>query len=247
MKIFDLSGQTALITGASGDIGQAISKDLHSKGAEIIITGQNNSILQKIKYNLQNKCHIIHCNLNNREEIKSLFKKSINKLGKIDILINNAGISKDKLMIKMKNEEWDNVIEINLTSIFLLTRLSIKSMIKRRFGRIINISSIIGITGNAGQTNYCASKSGLIGMSKSLSQEIASRGITVNCIAPGFIKSSMTKKINEKKIKNIISKIPMGKIGSPEDISSICVYLSSKESNYITGQTIHVNGGMVMI
>jgi len=245
--MFDLSGYTALITGASGDIGTAISKDFHSKGADIVITGTNYAKLQMIKSDLQSRCHIITCDLSNREQIKLLFDEAEKKLKRIDILINNAGSNQDKLMVQMNNKEWDNIIEINLTSIFILTRLSLKSMIKRRFGRIINISSVSGIIGNYGQANYSAAKSGLIGMSKSLAQEVASRGITVNCVAPGFIKSSMTLDIKEEKIKEIMLKIPMKKFGEPKDISSICIYLSSKESNYITGQTIHINGGMVMI
>jgi len=245
--MFDLSGKKALITGASGNIGSAIAIQLHEQGAEIIVSGRCMGSLKKLAFILGSKCHILSCDLMNRNEVSSLIKRTENSIGKLDILINNAGITKDNLIVRMKDEDWDNVLEVNLTSIFLLTREAVKSMIRNRYGRIINISSVVGITGNPGQVNYCSSKGGIISFSKSLAQEIASRGITVNCIAPGFIKSSMSDKLNQKQKKIICNKIPIGKIGLPQDISSFCGYLASKESQYITGQTIHINGGMVMI
>ena len=245
--MFDLSGQKALITGASGNIGSAISKALHKQGAEIIISGTNSNKLKNLALELGSKCHILTCNLKNRIEIKNLIKETKKILGELNILINNAGITHDTLLVLMKDEEWDKVLEINLRTIFLLTRAFIKPMIHHRSGRIINISSVVSTIGNSGQTNYCASKAGIIGMSKALAQEVATRGITVNCIAPGFILSKMTNKLNKDKQEDILKKIPMKMFGSPEDIAYACVYLSSKESKYMTGQTLHINGGMIMI
>ncbi|MCP4923923.1 MAG: 3-oxoacyl-[acyl-carrier-protein] reductase [bacterium] len=245
--MFDLSGQKALVTGASGGIGSAIATALHAQGATVALSGTRTDALERLAFKLGSRCHVLACNLNDREEVEGLVQRAEDALGQVDILVNNAGITRDTLMARMKNEDWDSVLNINLTSAFLLTRASLKAMMRRRSGRIINISSIVGVTGNPGQTNYCASKAGIIGLSKSLAQEVASRGITVNCVAPGFIRSAMTDQLNEDQSKVICAKIPTGKIGSPEDIAAACVYLSSKESQYMTGQTLHVNGGMAMI
>lgn len=245
--MFDLSGQKALVTGASGGIGAAIAMALHAQGVEVALSGTRTDVLERLACKLGSRCHVLACNLSDREEVECLVQRAEEALGQVDILVNNAGITQDTLMARMKNEGWDKVLEINLTSAFLLTRAALKAMMRRRSGRIINISSIVGVTGNPGQTNYCASKAGIIGFSKALAQEVASRGITVNCVAPGFIRSAMTDQLNEDQSKAICAKIPMGVIGSPEDIAAACVYLASKESQYMTGQTLHVNGGMAMI
>ena len=245
--MFDLSGLKALVTGASGGIGSAIATALHAQGAEVALSGTRTDALERLAFKLSNRCHTLACDLSSREEVEGLIQRTEDALGHVDILVNNAGITKDGLMARMKNEDWDRVLEINLSSAFLLTRGALKGMMRRRFGRIINISSVVGVTGNPGQANYCASKAGIIGLSKALAQEVASRGVTVNCVAPGFIRSAMTDQLNEDQNKAICAKIPTGEIGTPEDISAACIYLSSKESQYMTGQTLHINGGMAII
>ncbi len=243
--MFDLSGKKALITGASGGIGRELSMSFLNLGADIVLSGTNIDRLESLKKDLDQKCEIYKCDLSNIDETNE-FLQFLENSGGIDILINNAGKTEDNLLMRMSDQQWEETLLVNLTSVMRLTRGVIRGMIKKRWGRIINISSIVALTGNPGQSNYVASKSGLIGFSKSLASEVASRGITVNCIAPGFIKTNMTDKLNENQINNILSKIPMNRIGLPNEVSSSAIFLASSSSNYITGQTIHVNGGMFM-
>ena len=243
--MFDLSGKRVLITGAAGGIGKELSKSFLEVGANIILSGTNIKRLQSLKDDLNQECAVYKCDLKNVDEINDLLN-FLDESGGVDVLINNAGKTEDNLLMRMSDEQWEDIMLINLTSVMRLTRGIIRGMIKKRWGRIINITSIVALTGNAGQSNYVASKSGLIGFSKSLASEVASRGITVNCIAPGFIKTNMTDKLNEKQINSILNRIPMNRIGIPIDICSSAIFLASSYSNYITGQTIHVNGGMLM-
>lgn len=246
--MFDLTGKTALITGASGGIGEAIAKTLHDQGATIAISGTRREKLEEVASKLaSDRVHITPCNLSDREAVKALVGQAEEAMGKVDILVNNAGITKDNLFMRMKDEEWDDVIAVNLTAAFTLMRGALRGMMRNRSGRIVNIASISGIIGNPGQPNYSASKAGLIGMSKSLAREIAPRGITVNCIAPGFISTPMTNELNEKQVEAIAQAIPSGTFGEPDDIASAVLYLSSDEAKYMTGQTLHINGGMVMV
>lgn len=245
--MFDLTGKTALVTGATGGIGGQIAKVLAANGAEVIITGRNETALNELAKALGAKAKVIACDLSKQSEVESLIAKAEEKAGKVDILINNAGLTKDTLMMRMKTEDWDEVLNVNLKAAFILSKDAVRSMIKRRFGRIISISSIVGVMGNAGQANYAASKAGLIAMSKSLALEVASRGITVNCIAPGFIATKMTDAIPEAARDALIAKIPAVRLGEPSDIAAAALFLSSDEASYITGQTLHVNGGMAMI
>jgi 3-oxoacyl-[acyl-carrier protein] reductase len=241
--MINLTNKKALITGASGAIGQAITKLLHSLGSHVIITGSNQEKLQLLGDALQNNYTIAPCNLTNIDECNNL----IGNIDQIDILICNAGITKDSLVIKMTNEMFDQVIEINLKANFILNREAIKKMIRNRYGRIINIASVVAVSGNPGQVNYCASKAGLIGMTKSLAIEVASRGVTINAVAPGFIKSDMTDKLNDAQKEAIMQKIPLKAFGNAEDVANIVAFLASDQASYITGQTIHVNGGMLMV
>ena len=245
--MFSLAGKTALITGASGGIGAAIAKALHDAGATIAISGTRLEVLEKVKAEVGERVHILPCNLAKPEEVEKLIPSAEAALGSLDILINNAGITKDGLAMRMKDEDWQSVIDVNLTSNFRLSRAAMRSMMKKRWGRIINITSIVGVTGNPGQVNYVASKAGLIGMTKSLAQELASRNVTVNCVAPGFIATPMTDALNEKQKEAILGRIPAGRMGGPADIAAAVVYLASDEAAYVTGQTLHVNGGMVMV
>ncbi len=245
--MFDLTGKKALITGASGGLGGAIAKSLHARGAEVVLSGTRIDPLNALAGELKDHVHVITANLSDNESVENLFVQAEKITGGIDILVNNAGLTRDGLAMRMKDEDWDTVMQVNLTASFRLCRAATKVMMKRRSGRIINISSVVGVSGNPGQVNYCASKAGLIGMSKSLAQEVASRGITVNCIAPGFIDSDMTGALDERQKTTILAKIPAGKMGCAEDISSAVTYLSSEEAGYVTGQTLHINGGMLMI
>jgi 3-oxoacyl-[acyl-carrier protein] reductase len=245
--MFSLTGKTALITGASGGIGAAIAKALHDAGATIAISGTRIEVLEKVKAEVGERVHILPCNLAKPEDVEKLVPSAEATLGSLDILINNAGITKDGLAMRMKDEDWQSVIDVNLTSNFRLSRAAMRSMMKKRWGRIINITSIVGVTGNPGQVNYVASKAGLIGMTKSLAQELASRNVTVNCVAPGFIATPMTDALNEKQKEAILGRIPAGRMGGPADIAAAVVYLASDEAAYVTGQTLHVNGGMVMV
>tara|TARA_Y100000591_G_scaffold311046_1_gene314032 strand:- start:15 stop:752 length:738 start_codon:yes stop_codon:yes gene_type:complete len=244
--LFSLKNKKALITGASGGIGKELARILVEYNAEVCISGRNIEELAELKKSLGDKCHIVPCDLSNKDQISELFSKSEEILGQIDILVNNAGITKDNIFLRMSEEEWLDVININLNSTFNLLKLVTKGMVKRKYGRIINISSVVGVTGGAGQVNYAASKSGLIGLTKSLAQELATRNITVNCIAPGFIETPMTEKLDDKRKDIIINSIPASRIGSPKDLSSAVIFLASQESSYITGQTIHINGGLYM-
>ena len=243
--MFNLSGKRVLITGAAGGIGKELSKSFLEVGANIILSGTNTNRLQSLKDDLNQECEVYKCDLKNVDEINDLIN-FLDGSGGVDVLINNAGKTEDNLLMRMTDEQWEDIMLINLTSVMRLTRGIIRGMIKKRWGRIINITSIVALTGNPGQSNYVASKSGLIGFSKSLASEVASRGITVNCIAPGFIKTNMTDKLNENQTSSILNRIPMNRIGIPIDICSSAIFLASSYSNYITGQTIHVNGGMFM-
>ena len=245
--MFDLTGKIALITGATGGIGMAIAKEMKGRGAKLILSGTKKNVLNKLVTNLGNDVKGIAADIGDKDSIVSMAKEAESFFGRVDILINNAGITIDGLLMRMKDEDWDNVININLTASMRLTRQVLRGMLKRRYGRIIFISSIVGHTGNAGQSNYAASKSGLIGLTKSVAAEVASRGITCNLIAPGFIATPMTDRLTEEQTNSIIKKIPIDRLGQPEDISSACVYLASQESSFITGTTLHVNGGMGML
>ena len=245
--MFDLTGRKALVTGATGGIGEAIAKALHKAGAIVGLHGTRAEKLDALAAELGERVHVFPANLADRDAVKALGEKAETELGGVDILVNNAGITKDGLFVRMSDADWDAVLEVDLTSVFRLTRELTHPMMRRRFGRIINITSIVGVTGNPGQANYCAAKAGMIGFSKSLAQEIASRNITVNCIAPGFIESAMTDKLNDKQKETIMSAIPMRRMGTGAEIAAAAVFLAANEASYVTGQTIHVNGGMAMI
>ncbi len=245
--MFDLSGKKALVTGATGGIGASIAKTLHAHGAEVAISGTRAEKLQELAGELGDRVHILPANLSDRESVDSLAKAAAGAMGGVDILVNNAGITRDNLAMRMKEDEWDSVLQVNLESVFRLSKGFLRTMMKSRWGRIINITSVVGVTGNPGQANYAASKAGLIGMSKSLAQEVASRGITVNCVAPGFITTPMTDALTDDQKAAITNNIPSGTLGKPEDIAASVLYLASEEANYVTGQTLHVNGGMAMI
>jgi 3-oxoacyl-[acyl-carrier protein] reductase len=245
--MFDLTGRKALVTGATGGLGEAIARALHAQGAIVGLHGTREEKLKELAAELGDRTFIFPANLSDREAVKALGQKAEEEMGGIDILVNNAGITRDGLFVRMSDEDWDAVLNVNLTSVFNLTRELTHPMMRRRNGRIINITSIVGVTGNPGQANYCASKAGLIGFSKSLAQEIASRNVTVNCIAPGFIESAMTDKLSEKQKEAIMGSIPMKRMGAGGDIAAAVVYLASDEAAYVTGQTLHINGGMAMI
>jgi 3-oxoacyl-[acyl-carrier protein] reductase len=245
--MFDLSGKNALVTGATGGLGSAIARKLHAQGATVALSGTREAVLQELADDLGERAHVLPCNLSDAEAVDALPKQAAEAMGSLDILVANAGITKDQLLMRMKDEDWDQVIRINLESYFRLSRAALRGMMKSRWGRIIGITSVVGVTGNPGQTNYCASKAGMIGFSKSLAQEVAARGVTVNCVAPGFIASPMTDVLTDDQKSAILSKIPAGDLGSGDDIAGAVVYLASQEANYMTGQTLHVNGGMAMI
>jgi 3-oxoacyl-[acyl-carrier protein] reductase len=245
--MFDLAGRKALVTGATGGIGEEIARALHRYGAIVALHGTREEKLKGLADELGDRVHVLPANLSDREAVKALGKEAEEKLGGVDILVNNAGITRDGLFVRMSDKDWDDVIEVNLTSTFLLTREICYPMMRRKFGRIVNITSVVGVTGNPGQANYCASKAGMIGFSKSLAMEIASRNVTVNCVAPGFISSAMTEKLNDKQKEAIMGAIPMRRMGAGGDIAAAVVYLASDAAGYVTGQTLHVNGGMAMI
>lgn len=245
--MFDLSGKIALITGAGGGIGGATARALHGQGATVVLVDMRPEGVEKLKVELGERAHAFVCNVTDADAVANLPKEVEEKVGVVDILINNAGITRDNLMMRMKDEEWDAVIAVNLTAVFRLSRAFLRGMIKKRGGRIISISSIVGATGNPGQCNYTATKAGITAMSKSLAQEVASRGITVNCVAPGFVKTPMTDVLSDDVKAALLSKIPLGRLSSADDIANAVVYLASEEAGYVTGQTIHVNGGMAMI
>jgi 3-oxoacyl-[acyl-carrier protein] reductase len=245
--MFDLSGKAALVTGASGGIGGAIARALHKQGATVTLSGTRADALEKLKGELGERAHVIAARMDDAADIDRLVKEAEAVMGKIDILVNNAGITRDNISMRMKDEEWEKVLQVNLTGTFRLTRAAMRGMMRRRHGRVINITSIVGVTGNPGQANYAAAKAGLIGMSKSLAQELASRAITVNCIAPGFIATPMTDVLTDEQKKGILGRVPADRLGTPDEIAAGVVYLASDEAAYVTGQTLHINGGMAMI
>ena len=244
--MFDLTGMTALVTGASGGIGSAIAKGLAAQGARLAVSGSNVEKLEAFRAELGGDHVALPCNLSDGAAVDALVPQAVEALGQLDILVNNAGVTRDNLAMRMKDEEWTDVIRINLEAAFRLARAAMKPMMRARFGRIISITSVVGVTGNPGQANYAASKAGIIGMSKALAQEVGSRGITVNCIAPGFIRSAMTDVLPEAQKQALLGRIPVGDLGTGEDIAAAAVYLASREAGYVTGQTLHVNGGMAM-
>ena len=245
--MFDLTAKGALVTGAFGGIGWAIAEALHTQGAKVAISGTRATRLNELAAKLGSRVFVLPCDLRDRAAVAKLADDAEKALGQVDILVNNAGITHDNLFIRMKDEEWDDVIAVNLSSVFVLTRGVLRGMMRRRAGRIVNIASISGVLGNPGQGNYAASKAGLVGMTKSLAREVASRGITANCIAPGFISTPMTDALTPRQTEAIAAAIPAAKFGKPEDIAAVVVFLASDEAGYVTGETVHVNGGMVMI
>lgn len=245
--MFDLSGKTALVTGATGGIGGSIARGLHKQGATVALSGTRKDVLDEIATELKDRVHVLPCNLSDKDEVEALVPKAEETMGKLDILVCNAGVTRDNLFVQLRDEDWDAVININLTATFRLSRAAMKTMMRRRFGRIIGITSVVGVTGNPGQANYAASKAGMIGFTKALAAEVASRNVTANCIAPGFISSPMTDVLNEAQKSALMSKIPAGRLGEGSDVAAAAVYLASEEAGYMTGQTLHVNGGMAMI
>ncbi|MCH8951524.1 MAG: 3-oxoacyl-[acyl-carrier-protein] reductase [Proteobacteria bacterium] len=245
--MFDLTGKSALVTGASGGIGGAIARALHGRGAAVALSGTRTGPLEALAAELGERAHVSPCDLSDAAALAALPKQAAEAMGGLDILVNNAGMTRDNLFMRMSDEEWDQVIAVNLSAAFRLSRAVLRPMMKQRWGRIISITSIVGVTGNPGQGNYAAAKAGMIGMSKSLAAEVASRGITVNCIAPGFIATAMTDKLGEDQKTRLLGAIPARRMGTPDEIASAAVYLASGEAAYVTGQTIHVNGGMAMI
>tara|TARA_R110002020_G_scaffold95937_1_gene229935 strand:+ start:54844 stop:55581 length:738 start_codon:yes stop_codon:yes gene_type:complete len=245
--MFDLTGKNALVTGASGGIGADIARALHAQGATVGLSGTRVDPLEALAAELGERAHVLPCNLSDMDAVKALPKAAAEAMGSVDILVNNAGITRDNLFMRMSDEEWQSVLDVNLTATFQLCKGVMRGMMKARWGRIVNISSIVGATGNPGQANYAASKAGLIGMSKSLAYEVASRGITVNAVAPGFIETAMTDKLTDDQKSGIMGQIPAGRMGTPGEIASAVVYLASAEAGYVTGATLHVNGGMAML
>lgn len=245
--MLDLTGKKALVTGATGGLGGAIARRLHAQGAAVALSGTRVEALEALAKELGERVEIAPCNLADRDSVEALVPAAEAKLGGLDILVNNAGVTRDNLFMRLKDEDWDLVLAVNLTAAFRLSRAAVKSMMRRRYGRIVSIGSVVGTSGNPGQGNYAASKAGLIGMSKSLASEVASRNITVNVVAPGFIESPMTEVLNEKQRESILSDVPMGRLGVGDDVAAAVAYLASSEAGYVTGQTIHVNGGMAMI
>ena len=245
--MFDLTGMTALVTGASGGIGSAIARGLAAQGARLAVSGSNADKLEAFCASLGGDHVALACDLSDAAAVDGLVPRAVEALGKLDVLVNNAGVTRDNLAMRMKDEEWDQVIRVNLEAAFRLIRAAAKPMMKARFGRVVSITSVVGQTGNPGQANYAASKAGLVGMSKALAQELASRNITVNCVAPGFIRSAMTDGLPEAQKAALTQRIPAGDLGTGEDIAAAVVYLASREAGYVTGQTLHVNGGMAMV
>lgn len=245
--MFDLTGRKALVTGATGGLGGAIARTLHAQGASVALSGTRAEALEALAAELGERVAIVPCNLSEKDSVEALVPAAEEKLGGLDILVNNAGITRDNLFMRLKDEDWDSVLAVNLTAAFRLTRAAVKSMMRRRYGRIVSIGSVVGTTGNPGQGNYAAAKAGLIGMSKALAAEVASRNITVNVVAPGFIESPMTQALNEKQREGILADVPMGRLGAGADIAAAVAYLASEEAGYVTGQTLHVNGGMARI
>ena len=245
--MFNLTGKTALVTGASGGLGGAIARALYGQGATVALSGTRREALEALAGELGSRAHVLPCDLADAAAVEALVPAAEAAMGSLDILVNNAGVTRDNLFMRMKDAEWDTVIAVDLTAAFRLSRACLKGMMRRRFGRIIGVTSIVGVTGNPGQGNYAAAKAGMIGMSKALAAEVASRGITVNCIAPGFVASPMTDALSDKQRDSILASVPMGRLGAGADVGAAAVYLASDEAAYVTGQTLHVNGGMAMI
>ncbi|HWV52256.1 3-oxoacyl-[acyl-carrier-protein] reductase [Pseudorhodoplanes sp.] len=245
--MFDLTGKTALVTGATGGLGGAIARALHKQGATVAISGTRKEALDQLAADLKERVHVLPCDLSNKDQVEALVPQAEEAMSKLDILVANAGITRDNLFVQLRDEDWDTVINVNLTATFRLSRAAMKTMMRRRYGRIIGITSVVGVTGNPGQGNYTAAKAGMIGMMKSIAKEYARRGVTANCIAPGFIATPMTDKLNEKQREAILQMVPSGRLGTPDDIAGAVIYLASDEASYVTGQTLHVNGGMAMI
>ncbi|MGE0565801.1 MAG: 3-oxoacyl-[acyl-carrier-protein] reductase [Pseudolabrys sp.] len=245
--MFDLTGKTALVTGATGGIGGAIARVLHMQGAVVALSGTRREVLEQIAGELGDRVHVLPCNLADGSDVEKLVPSAEAAMQKLDILVANAGVTKDNLFVQLRDEDWDQVLAINLTSTFRLMRAATKTMMRRRFGRLIGITSVVGVTGNPGQSNYTAAKAGMIGMVKSIAQEYAKRGVTANCVAPGFIATPMTDKLNDKQREAILSRVPAGRLGTADEIAAAVAYLASDEAGYMTGQTLHVNGGMAMI
>ncbi len=245
--MFDLSGKSALVTGASGAIGSAIASALHGQGAAVAVSGTRKEKLDELAVKLGDRSFVLPCNLNDRSAVQALPKDAEEAMGSLDIVVSNAGITRDNIFLRLKDEDWDDLLEVNLTAYFQLARSALRGMMKRRWGRIIGISSVVGVMGNAGQANYAAAKAGMIGMSKALAQEVASRNVTINCIAPGMIETPMTDVLSDDQKSRLLQTIPVGRLGESSEIAGSAVFLASEEASYITGQTLHVNGGMAMI
>jgi 3-oxoacyl-[acyl-carrier protein] reductase len=245
--MFDLTGRTALVTGASGGIGSAIAQALHGRGAAVALSGRRRDALDALAASLQDRVHVLPCDLADKAQVEELVPQAETAMGKLDVLVANAAVTRDNLFVQLRDEEWDAVLAIDLTATFRLARAAVRGMMRRRFGRVIGITSIVGVTGNPGQVNYSAAKAGMTGMMKSIAQEYAKRGVTANCIAPGFIATPMTDKLNEKQREAILARVPAGRLGTPAEVAAASVYLASDEAAYVTGQTLHVNGGMAMI
>ena len=245
--MFDLGGKTSLVTGASGGLGGAIARALHAQGAVVAVSGTRREALDQLAAELKERVHVLACNLADKQEVEALVPAAEERMGKLDVMVANAGITRDNLLVQLSDAAWEEVIAVNLSASFRLARAAVKGMMRRRFGRIIGVTSVVAVTGNAGQANYAAAKAGMIGLIKSLAQEYARRNITANCIAPGFIATPMTDKLNEKQREAILARVPAGRLGVAGDVAAATVYLASDEAAYVTGQTLHVNGGMAMI
>jgi 3-oxoacyl-[acyl-carrier protein] reductase len=245
--MFDLTGKTALVTGATGTMGGSIARTLHAQGATVTISGTRQEVLEQLAGQLGERVHVLPCNLADAAAVETLVTRSEEVMGQLDILVANAGVTRDNLLVQLRDEDWDQVIAINLSATFRLTRAAVRGMMRRRFGRVIAITSVVGTTGNPGQANYVAAKAGIAGMIKATAAEYAKRGVTANCVAPGFIVTPMTDKLNDKQREVILSKVPANRAGTPDEVAAAVVFLASNEAAYVTGQTLHVNGGMVMI
>jgi 3-oxoacyl-[acyl-carrier protein] reductase len=245
--MFDLTGKKALVTGASGGIGEAIARALHRRGAEVVISGTRRDALEALAGDLSQRVHVLPCNLADKDEVETLVPRAEEALGQIDILVNNAGVTRDNIFVRLTDEDWDQVIAVDLSAAFRLTRSAVRGMMRRRYGRIIGITSVVGVTGNAGQGNYAAAKAGMIGMSKALAYEVASRNVTVNWVAPGFVDTAMTRALTQKQREMILAAVPAARLGSADEVAAAVLFLASTEAAYVTGHTLHVNGGMAMI
>jgi 3-oxoacyl-[acyl-carrier protein] reductase len=245
--MFDLTGRTALVTGATGGIGGGIARGLHRQGATVAISGTRREALDALAADLCERIHVLACNLADKDAVEALVPRAEEAMGQVDILVNNAGITRDNIFIRLRDEDWDDVIAVDLTATFRIARAAVRGMMRRRYGRIVGITSVVGVTGNPGQGNYAAAKAGMIGMSKALAYEVAARNVTVNCVAPGFIETAMTAALNDKQRQAILGRVPAGRLGTVEEVAAAVVFLASDEARYVTGHTLHVNGGMAMI